>query len=388
MTNALDDYALMPLALSAIGRNPKSGSSLIVRAIALLGRVRQVPRILYLCPGLTQKAYGGKRRLYHHVDVLRGAGFDSFVVHARRGARLRWFDNETPILYAPIQVSTDDILVFPEVYGERLYTIAPGIPRVSLNLNVFNWTPPSADRHGSLVLSNVTNSEYGEGVLKRLLPGQRIAKIVHGIDRKLWVPELERKRFKISYMPRKHPLLSQQLTSVLASVASPDWEIFGIDNLPEGEVSTHLQQSELFLSFSKLEGFGRPPVEAMACGASVIGFSGVAGREYFDVTSAHEVPQGDILAFAEATADWLRLYKQAPEELHAQQMADAKRMHQMYSMAQERVDLIGEFSDLQGLLHPNAVGTAVLKPVDIEPAAALRRRVRVRANRLRHRQIL
>ena len=340
-----------------------------------------MPRVLYLCPGLDQKPYGGKRRIYHHVDVLTGAGFESYVVHARRGSRLRWFNNETPVLYAPVKLRRDDMLVIPEVYRERLYTISPGTCRVSLNLNVFNWTPPEADAYRETVQATITNSRYSRHLLERLVPGHNVVRVPHGIDADTWRPQFDFRRRKISFMPRKEPLLAQQLIRILMDNPRHDWEFTSIDGFPEREVARHLQESEMFLSFSKQEGFGRPPVEAMACGASVIGFAGVAGREYFDCTGAKEVRQGDILAFAEAVTSWLDLYEREPEKLRAQQLVDASSVQQMYSLTQERKSLITFFSELQYQTSPAAQARAILKPEDVEPAGGLYRRTRKRLSR-------
>ena len=126
-------------------------------------------RILYLCPGVHQKPYGGMRRLYRHVDVLSDLGFDAHIVHARPGHRLNWFPNNTPVMAAPIRLHRDDILVIPEVYKDKTSSIGPGLRRVSINLNVFNWLP-SADDH-SQVDAIITNSEYSLSVLRQLNAG-------------------------------------------------------------------------------------------------------------------------------------------------------------------------------------------------------------------------
>ena len=59
-----------------------------------------------------------------------------------------------------------------------------------------------------------------------------------------------------------------------------------------------MQKSKIFLSFSELEGFGLPPVEAVLCGNSVIGYTGEAGKEYWEPPIFDEVFSGDLRTFA------------------------------------------------------------------------------------------
>ena len=77
-----------------------------------------------------------------------------------------------------------------------------------------------------------------------------------------------------------------------------NWEIKGLDNLNEFEVIKFFKKSKIFLSFSELEGFGLPPVEAALCGNSVIGYTGEAGKEYWKPPIFDEVFSGDLRTFA------------------------------------------------------------------------------------------
>ena len=49
------------------------------------------------------------------------------------------------------------------------------------------------------------------------------------------------------------------------------------------DVLQTLSSSALFLSFGHPEGFGLPVAEALACGTAVIGYSGLGGRELFNI---------------------------------------------------------------------------------------------------------
>ena len=50
--------------------------------------------------------------------------------------------------------------------------------------------------------------------------------------------------------------------------------------LPHGELLKKMSENRYLLSLSACEGFGLQPLEAMACGCAVTGFSGCGGREF------------------------------------------------------------------------------------------------------------
>ena len=68
-----------------------------------------------------------------------------------------------------------------------------------------------------------------------------------------------------------------------------------------------LDESSIFLSFSELEGFGLPPVEAALSGNFVIGYTGNAGAEYFSNPNFNAVPAGNIHRYTEIIINYIRL---------------------------------------------------------------------------------
>ena len=139
-------------------------------------------------------------------------------------------------------------------------------------------------------------------------------------------------------MPRKDPALADATVRLLRnSPALEGWEFLSINRVSENEVATLMRESELFLSFSRREGFGRPPLEALACGSSVIGFSGVGGTEVFESTSAFEVRDGDILAFVRAVEDWANRFDRHPEQVRDQQLRDSLQIAKAYAPEREEL---------------------------------------------------
>ena len=108
---------------------------------------------------------------------------------------------------------------------------------------------------------------------------------------------LEKKQNLITYMPRKLPKHSDLVLFFLRNELPKKWKILAIENMNHKSVIKNLKKSKIFLSFSNLEGFGLPPVEAATLGNFVIGYTGEGGKEYFKKPMFKKIEQGDILNF-------------------------------------------------------------------------------------------
>ena len=103
----------------------------------------------------------------------------------------------------------------------------------------------------------------------------------------------------ITYMPRKLPDHSKLVLFFLKKHLPKSWKILPLEKMNEKTIFKNLKKSKIFLSFSNLEGFGLPPLEAATLGNIVIGYTGIAGQEYWSSPIFKKVEQGDILKFVE-----------------------------------------------------------------------------------------
>ena len=124
-----------------------------------------------------------------------------------------------------------------------------------------------------------------------------IFNVNYAFDRNVFSGSAE-KRNLITYMPRKLPYHSRLVVRYLLARNLRGWAVQPIDGLDEAGVVALLKASKIFLSFSDLEGFGLPPVEAALLGNKVIGYTGVGGREYFKPPLFEPIEHGDFLAYA------------------------------------------------------------------------------------------
>jgi len=92
-----------------------------------------------------------------------------------------------------------------------------------------------------------------------------------------------------------------------------DFKLINIDNKSEQEVAHIMQESLFFFSFSHEEGFGLPPLEAMACGCITVGYHGYGGQEYFLPDISYPVDQGDVVNYVKTAERAIQLYKENSE---------------------------------------------------------------------------
>ena len=75
-----------------------------------------------------------------------------------------------------------------------------------------------------------------------------------------------------------------------------------VDNRTEKETADIFGRSEIVLSLPFLESFGLVPLEAMACGAIVVGFTGYGGEEYASAENGYWFPPDHMEEVADALA--------------------------------------------------------------------------------------
>jgi glycosyltransferase involved in cell wall biosynthesis len=152
---------------------------------------------------------------------------------------------------------------------------------------------------------------------------------------------------RIAYMTRRRADEAAQVLRLLElRGALGGWEVVAIEGRTEREVAEILRGSRVFLSFSQREGFGLPPLEALACGCAVVGYHGFGGRELFEAPSAVAIEDADTVAFARAVEAILERFESDPAGAEADAAAGARFALERYSPAAERQSLIDVFGPL------------------------------------------
>ncbi|MFH1673053.1 MAG: 6-hydroxymethylpterin diphosphokinase MptE-like protein [Pseudomonadota bacterium] len=304
-------------------------------------------RIFYLCHDIARPT-GGIRVIYHHVHHLILSGFDASVVHFKPGLKIDWFPVKVPIVDASqsLTVTPEDWVVIPEDFIPGLELCS----RLQCHKAVF------CQNHFYIFDAMPMGKNWRDyGVEKILASSTEIKKFVHhvfqmegvyiplGIDQNLFCPNPEIRRLQIAYMPRKGSwnirLVRGALWHRRADLRSIPW--IPIENMSEKEVAATLQQSSIFLSTSFREGFGLPPLEAMACGCIVVGFTGGGGKEYAHEGNGFWVKDEDSLALADRLEKVLSDFCENPQNSAWEEIRqNAFEMARGYNVTRQKERLI------------------------------------------------
>jgi glycosyltransferase involved in cell wall biosynthesis len=314
------------------------------------------PTVYYLCPESSTPA-GGIRVIYRHVDTLNAAGIPAYVVHPHPGYRAGWFDSTTPTLgAAEVVASPEDVLVVPEFYGPSLGTVPEGPQIVIFNQNAYRTfdlidrrtaEPGAPYAHLSRLAGLLVVSEDNAELMRHTFASTPVAVARPVIDPTLFHPVPEVAPRRLSYVAYRRPHEREHLLHTLAARGVLDgWEVVEIAGVAETETARIMRETAIFLSFSDLEGFGLPPAEAMASGCYVIGYDGLAGREFFDERDSVNVPNGDVLAFARAVEAAMARYESDPASLRSLGALASKRVLSRYSDEGLRADLLDFYRGL------------------------------------------
>jgi glycosyltransferase involved in cell wall biosynthesis len=271
-------------------------------------------RILYISHDPV-KPVGGVRVIYRHVEILSNAGFDAYVVHRMPGLRLDWFHSSAPVLYGgQFAISTSDWIVIPEDHREvlRLFANFPG-NKVLFCQNhwyVFNGIEPDQSWAEYGIRDVLVTSKPIRDFVRRVMRVEPTL-IPLSIDPTVFHGAQNARCLQVAVMPRKGGQhmgfirgTARQLEPSLCDV--PWIEIQGCN---EGQVADIMRRSAFFLSTGFHEGFGLPPLEAMACGAIVVGFTGGGGADYATAENGFWVTDEDTIALAETLARALLAYR-------------------------------------------------------------------------------
>jgi hypothetical protein len=255
-------------------------------------------RILYVAQPVGFPS-GGVSMLFRHVEILSSRGFDAYI-YLLPGEGDLFVSHNARIIDAtqPFEITPDDVFVIPEgwvlAYPQLLSSPARKYVFCQNHFYAFAGLGDAPSYavlgiEGVIAVSNVIarflEREFGTGP---------VPVVPCAIDTQLFRPRCKRRQ--IAFMPRKLGLEGDFMRDLFRrrhhAYADIPW--VRIDKLPIETVAGLLGETSWFLSLSHLEGFGLPPLEAMACDALVAGFHGEGGLEYASRSNGFWCPTGDL----------------------------------------------------------------------------------------------
>ena len=322
----------------------------------------QRPRVRVLCLPDVDRAIGGVKQLYRHVEHLCALGWDAAMLTESSGFRPSWFESTAPSFSLHESCERRElnqhqtILVLPETYlGVELRSFRgldlSALSRVVFNQNAYysygdisHDTPQRLHTFydDSAVLQVLSISEDTHEFLSRNLglADKRLSRIINAIEPTFRPDQSKVKR--MHWMPRKN---LQHVQAVLQGLQrsgmahTAGWEGQPLQHLSHTEVAARLNGAQLFLAFGHPEGFGLPIAEAMAAGCWVVGYSGGGGQELFRFGGADQVAFGDWPGFIAAIERAFAKFALAPRETAFRLRRQALAVKALYSPEQERASI-------------------------------------------------
>ncbi len=257
-------------------------------------------KIVFFCPPVSV-INGGIKHIFRMAEALIDHGRDA-VVFEQNGKRPSWFASTAPVegqgIFAP---SADHLYVLPEDQPRILSDFARMPQRkVIYSQNHFYGAMGIADAasyadYGVTDILCSSHTIYDHCRLRH--PTLRAHVVPCAVDSAQFRPADEKQNV-IAFMPRKRAIEAAYIRDMFrfSYPQYRNWQWREIANVGEAEAARLMGEARVFLSLSRLEGFGLAPLEAMASGCVVAGFTGIGGREYATPDNGFWVDEDDFPA--------------------------------------------------------------------------------------------
>ncbi len=270
---------------------------------------------------------GGVKQIHRFAEQMNSLGVCTKVIQEEKDFHPGWFTSNVLTIskkdFFSKKLSPEkDVIILPETAITLLKRYQPKIPKIIFNQNAFYTFGANSIIHPAKLILQLYNDRSVAHILcvsksnYDLLTGafginpEHVSHIINSIEIDLFKPAAL-KRKQIAFMPRKNRDHAEIVIGCLKRKEwFSDWCCIPLEDLSHKEVAKVLSESLGFFSFGHPEGFGLPLAEAAACGCEVIGYSGIGGREIFQLISDnnknYEVPYGDWQGFIDSAEHFVR----------------------------------------------------------------------------------
>lgn len=323
-------------------------------------------RFFFVCYPDTNHPIGGVKQIYRQVSLLCSQGFDAYVLHKDDNFKVSWFHSDAPVISVNSFLASNpnpqtDLIVLPETWVNMIPSYLLGFKKVIFNQNAYYTFGLDGQFDSSIldlyrhpdVCGVVTVSDDNKRFLVDGcgLSNSTVFTVINAIDSSLFYPPpIKYKR--IVYLDRKHS--NHASAVVLMSKQRPffnEYTFRPLGRLSHSEVASEMRDALVFLNCGHPEGFGLPLAEAIACGCIVIGYHGLAGRD-FCKPALNTVDFGDLLAFVDTLMLELTQYNSNPSLYTSKLLSLSSAILTRYSLDQELATNISVWSRLIDSLCP------------------------------------
>ena len=287
-------------------------------------------KIVFFCPPVSV-INGGIKHIFRMAEALIAQGRDA-AVFEQNGARPSWFESKAPIVGQGIFLPmAEHFYVLPEDQPHILADFSRLPQRKAIYSQNHFYGALGIGDGGSYADYGVTDILCSSKTIfdhcRKRHPTLRAYIVPCAVDPTSFRPAPE-KRNAIAFMPRKRAIEAAYIRDMFCFSYPKfrDWEWIEIANANEAEVARRMGKAKVFLSLSRLEGFGLTPLEAMASGCVVAGFTGIGGREYASPENGFWAGEDDFPACIEALAQAVDLSQTSGVEIETYRAACRKTL--------------------------------------------------------------
>ena len=302
-----------------------------------------------------KRPVGGVKQIHRVAEAIVNSGRKAVLIQDDPHFHPSWFSSNVDTISRFRWSQLTDLnplynsVILPETFITALKTYSQTLPKIIFNQNgSYTFGLDAATPHDNpRTILDLYSSKHLSHVLcvshfdRHLLTSglglsdSKVSLIINGLETSLFKPSKYKKR-QIAFMPRKNSRDCKIVLSLLSSKPwLRGWSLVPIDGYPQEKVASILQDSMLFYSFGHPEGFGLPVAEALACGCAVVGYSGLGGRELFNLAKkfhvVKEIAYGDWLGFVDATFEFIQAFENRPRWLFSCLSASSKSVRSIYN---------------------------------------------------------
>jgi len=305
-------------------------------------------KIYYYCPPMNV-ASGGVSVIFKQVNLLKEHGFNASIIYEPRVDNkasyeesqkqkkqisifekfdTSWlgkeaenielvalgdgeikFNNGTSIKASQLIINPEDFVVIPEGFPnvmEKFSQIACKKIILAQSWYYILNSMQIGQKWQQFGIQDVLSISSGiSDYIKAIMPGLNIKNCTQSIDRDLFKRYSITDKFpKVAFMPGRTQDAVIKTYNVIKTFYSfyPQFRWVRFDELKglsKEEFAERLGTSALCLYTDEIAGFGTMPLEAMACGTHVVGWTPLGGKEYMNADNGFWASNGDIFQLAE-----------------------------------------------------------------------------------------